>query len=273
AQVTALEIEQADGTTKKRVVRLHGAADLKRNPQIAADEFRLLTLLQSAGIAAPKPYYVDSAAEIFATPCIVIDYIEGESDFAPANLEDHLRQFAAALAQIHQIDASNPQLSFLPQHDLIYADKLKLRPAQLDDSLDEGRIRDTLEAVWPLAQNNAATLLHGDYWPGNLLWQAGKLAAVIDWEDALLGDPLLDLGNSRLEILWAFGEEAMERFTDHYQAALPSLDFAHLPYWDLCAALRPASRIGEWAGDAITERKMRVGHKQFITQAFDALAR
>ena len=32
-------------------------------------------------------------------------------------------------------------------------------------------------------------LLHGDYWPGNVLWQQGRLAAVLDWEDAALGGP------------------------------------------------------------------------------------
>ena len=273
AHVTALEIEQAAGATKKVVVRQHGAADLKQNPHIATDEFRLLTRLQSAGIPAPKPCYVEASGEIFATPCIVIEYIEGQSDFAPANMDDYLLQVAAALASIHQVAGVTADLSFLPQHALIFASKLRHPPAHLDELLDEGRIRAALESRWPLAQTHPSALLHGDYWPGNLLWRAGKLAAVIDWEDALLGDPLVDLGNSRLEILWAFGAEAMERFTEHYRAAQPGLDFTHLPYWDLCAALRPASKIGEWAGDKLTERNMRAGHRQFITQAFDALAR
>ena len=107
--------------------------------------------------------------------------------------------------------------------------------------------------------------------------------AVIDWEDAKLGDPLADLATSRLDILWIFGRDAMQEFTRHYQSimhrsALTS-DFTNLPYWDLSAALRPASAIAEWAavyppwGRAdITEKTMREGHKWFITQAFRALA-
>lgn len=39
-------------------------------------------------------------------------------------------------------------------------------------------------------------LMHGDYQIGNVLWEraAPKAAAVIDWEMATVGDPLLDLG-------------------------------------------------------------------------------
>ena len=73
AQVTALEIERPGGPIAKMIVRQHGAVDLKRNPQIAADEFKLLQLLQSLGLPTPSPYYFDQSGEIFATPSIVIE--------------------------------------------------------------------------------------------------------------------------------------------------------------------------------------------------------
>jgi aminoglycoside phosphotransferase (APT) family kinase protein len=114
-------------------------------------------------------------------------------------------------------------------------------------------------------------LLHGDYWPGNILWRDGQLVAIIDWEDAKVGDPLADLGYTRLEILWAFGIDAMHQFTDHY-LSLAAIDVTHLPYWDLCAALRPASKIGKWAADDDVEKRMRERHRVFITQAFDKLS-
>jgi aminoglycoside phosphotransferase (APT) family kinase protein len=40
----------------------------------------------------------------------------------------------------------------------------------------------------------AATLVHGDYHYGNLLFDGGSVVAVVDWEIARLGDALLDLG-------------------------------------------------------------------------------
>jgi aminoglycoside phosphotransferase (APT) family kinase protein len=269
AQVTALEIERPDGQIEKMIVRLHGAADRAENPNIAADEFKLLQHLKVAGLAVPKPYLVDKSGDIFATPYIVIEFIDGETDFAPATLDDAILQLATHLDSIHRVDTA--ALNFLPSQEQKYTDKLGQRPAILDESLSEGRIRDTLEAVWPLTRHNPSTLLHGDYWPGNVLWKDGQLAAVIDWEDAAIGDPIADLGIIRLELLWTFGIEAMQQFTQDYQA-MTTLDFSNLPYWDLCAALRPASKLSEWAGDAVTEKRMREGHRHFITQAFEQLA-
>ena len=252
------------------IVRQHGDVDFKRNPHIAADEFRLLQILQSAGLAAPAPYHLDQSGEIFSRPYVVVEYIEGKPEFAPSNLADLLLQLATHLSRIHNVDCSNLDLSFLPEQEKIYAEKFRERPAKVDESLDEGRIRDALESVWPLPQRNRSVLLHGDFWPGNTLWRDGRLVAVIDWEDAELGDPLADVANSRLEILWAFGIEAMHSFTHHYKS-MTTIDFTNLPYWDLCAALRPAFKLAEWAADDVTERTMREGHRLFFTQAFEKL--
>ncbi|MBO0780674.1 MAG: phosphotransferase [Ktedonobacteraceae bacterium] len=272
AQVTGLEIEQADGRTQKMLVRQHGARDLQHNPQIAADEFKLLHLLHSAGLATPAPYYLDQSSEIFPTPYIVIEYVEGETEFAPSHLTSFIHQFATHLSRIHQVDCSNLDLSFLPEQTKSYTEKLRDRPATVDESLNEGLIRDTLEAVWPLPQYNPSALLHGDYWPGNILWKNGQLAAIIDWEDARFGDPLADVANSRLEILWAFGIDAMQHFTHQYQSLNP-IDFTNLPYWDLCAALRPIAQAAQWADWAAGEQIMRERHQWFVTRALKTLPR
>jgi aminoglycoside phosphotransferase (APT) family kinase protein len=270
AQVTALEIEQPQQATKKIVVRQYGALDLQQNPNIAAHEFRLLQGLYALGLAVPMPYFFDQTGEIFATPYLVIEYMEGTTEFAPADLSAFIVQMATQLSLIHAIDMSSLDLSFLPKQDQKYAKKFSERPLKLDDSLAEGRIRDVLEAVWPFPQPNKTSLLHGDFWPGNLLWQQGQLIAVIDWEDAELGDPLAEVAITRLELLWAFGKAAMTHFTQQYRS-LTALDFTSLPYWDLCAALRPAFKLGEWAADDLAEKRMRARHHWFITQAFHRL--
>ena len=270
AQATALEIEQSDGRTKKMVVRQHGNEDLKQVPQIAAHEFKLLQILQSVGLAVPAPYHLDQSGEILATPYVVIEYIEGQSEFAPSNLPTFILQLAMHLARIHSLDGSNTDLSFLPKQEKKVAEKLGQRPVNVDESLSEGQIRDTLQSIWPVPQQNKSVLLHGDFWPGNLLWKNGHLVAIIDWEDAAVGDPLADVANSRLEILWAFGIDAMHQFTHHYKS-MAAIDFTNLPYWDLCAALRPASKMSEWGLDDTTEKAMRAGHKLFVEQALEKI--
>jgi len=271
AQVTALEIERPDGQTQKMIVRQHGAVDLQQNPQIAADEFKLLQITQSAGLATPAPYYIDQSGDIFPTPYVAIEYIEGKTEFALDYVADFIPQFATHLARIHAVDCSKRDLTFLPEQRQKYAKKISELPPKLDESIDEGRIRDVLESAGQLSQHNASVLLHGDFWPGNLLWNDGRLVAVIDWEDAALGDPLADVANSRREILWAFGIDAMHSFTQHYQS-ITTIDFTNLPIWDLFAALRPAFQIAEWAGDDITEQRMRERHRLFVAQAFEKLS-
>src|SRR6266571_382244 len=138
AQVTALEIERPDGQTQKMIVRQHGEVDLKRNPHVAADEFELLHILHSAGLATPEPYHLDQSGEIFSTPYVVIEYIEGKPECAPAHVTDLILQLATQLSRIHTVDCSNLDLSFLPKQETRYAEKIRARPTNLDDSLDEG---------------------------------------------------------------------------------------------------------------------------------------
>src|SRR5260370_25261061 len=201
ARVTALETMRPAGHAQNGIAGQHGELDLNHNPQVAADEFKLLHLLHSVGLATPAPYRFDQSGEIFSAPYIVIEYIEGKPEFAPSNLPDLIFQLATQLSRIHHVDCSKLDVSFLPQQANIYAHKLRARPAKVDESLDEGPIRDALEAVWPFPQWNTSFLLHGAFWPGNILWRDGQLVAVIDWEDAALGDPRADVAHSRLEIL------------------------------------------------------------------------
>jgi aminoglycoside phosphotransferase (APT) family kinase protein len=271
AQVTAIELQRADGQTQKLIVRQHGAADLARNPQVAADEFALLRIVHDAGVPAPAPYYLDESGEFFETPAVVLAYIEGETVFALADIPDLLPQFARQLAAIHRIDRASHDIAFLPDHAAHWGEIISHRPAHLDDSLSEGRIRDALEAAWPWTQRNTSCLLHGDYWPGNILWRDGQLVGIVDWEDAAMGDPLADIAISRLDLLWAFGMDAMVRFTREY-AALAPIDFTSLAYWDLCAALRPAGRLGDWASDEAAEARMRERHGLFVAQALEQLS-
>jgi len=273
AQLTALEIEGPDGGTQKVVVRRHGDADCNANSNIAADEYRLLHALQAVGIAAPRPLYLGAADAVFDRPYIVIEYVEGETEFEPADEADNIRRLAAQLAAIHRADIARLDLSFLPRQEESETVRINRRPAHLDDSLSEGRIRDFLESTWPITQRNPQALLHGDFWPGNVLWKEGRIAAVIDWEDAALGDPLADLANSRMEILFFFGLDALDTFTRAYLRELPALDVGNLHYWDLCAALRPASKLSSWGLDEDTKRTMRERHALFVNQAFEQLGR
>tara|TARA_Y100001960_G_scaffold220563_1_gene230694 strand:+ start:154 stop:603 length:450 start_codon:yes stop_codon:yes gene_type:complete len=82
-------------------------------------------------------------------------------------------------------------------------------------------------------------LLHGDLWPGNVLWQDGRLVAVVDWEDGAAGARLIDVAIARSDLSWGYGWDAMEAFTARY-ATRTGCDLSALPLWNLRATLRQA---------------------------------
>lgn len=270
AETTMLEVARPDGGVDKLVVRRHGPRDLAANPHVARDEHRLLTLLHGAGLAVPAPHHVDEAGELLGSPLIVIDFVDGTDTLDEADLHDGLTQMAAFLSDLHRLDGNDPALAFLSDPQAQVAAALANPPDQLDHSLSESLIRDALAPAWPPKGEQKRSVLHGDYWPGNVLWHDGKLAAVIDWEDAGAGDPLTDLANARLELLWWYGREAMETFTSLYRQGTES-DLANLPLWDLYAALRPCSKLGTWGLDDDELQAMQEQHALFVQQALSAL--
>lgn len=268
AKITALEILSPNQQTKKMVVRQYGEATLKQNLHVAENEFKLLKLLQSENLPIPQPYFLDESREILATPYVVIEFIDGQHGHMPAHVEDFLFQFAGCLARIHRVDCSKRNFDFLPKQKSKYVKKLSEQPANSDESWSENRVRGTLKTTFP--QNNQDVLLHGDFWPRNTLWREEQLVAVIDWENAALGEPLSDLANARLEILWAFGWQAMHDFTSEYKTIMSSLDFTTLAHWDLYAAMR-LSTFPQWGLSVAVEKNMHKQHSAFVKQALTSL--
>ncbi len=254
AQMTVLEIETPDGNRTRCVLRCPGEAQLAENPTTIENEYRVLQLGQDWGLPMPASLRLLLPGEVLPTACLAMEYMEGQPDFSPAHLKDFLTQAAGALAEIHATTRGGSGLDFLPCRENT-CQEILTESSQAGD-LPSDTLLSSLQGFSPPAMTNASALLHGDFWPGNLLWQNGQLKAVIDWEDASLGDPLIDLGIARLEVVWMFGPPALPLFTEVYAAHNP-LDFRALPYWDLCAALRLSrlvgNNLGEWANSFATQ--------------------
>ncbi len=269
ANVTVLEIEAGDGTSRKLIHRLHGEVDLQQNPNVAADEFRVLQLTRAAGLATPAPVYLDTTDPLFSTPSLVLEYAEGKTDLKPADPAAYVTQLARELARIHRMDTAGRDLSFLLRVEDDCADALGKHGGTGDTTADERRLLALLALLalrWPLPRNNTPVVLHGDYWPGNTLWQDGRLTAVIDWEDTRRGDPLFDVSNARFEILMLFGAEIMDLFTRHYESLNP-VDAGCLPWWDVYTAFRMVNKLDFLATEQRDESLIRADHQWFVDQA------
>lgn len=271
ALVVALDVRRGD-EVQRLVLRRYRETDLNLSSRVARNEYRLLHTLLRIGVPTPRPFGLDETGEIFPEPYIVMQRLDGAPELARPPRAEIVPQLAATLAALHAADRSTLDLSYLPRQSDVVAALLAKRPVYDDESAEERAVGATLAAVWPLTPRNAPVLLHGDFWPGNVLWRDGRLVGVIDWEDAALGDPLADLANTRFELLWAYGDAAMREFTRLYTAIRRDLDLTELPYWDLYADLRLATHVAAWSDDPVSQRAMRAAHRAFISEAFARLA-
>jgi aminoglycoside phosphotransferase (APT) family kinase protein len=268
AQVSALEAVSADGVATSLVVRQYGAWQREHDPDSAAHESHLLSLLHAAGLRVPRPLLADDSGTILPGPYLVIEYVDGDAmiDPALATLPEAtvISQLATELARIHDAAVPLGDLPYLTDMTRYAARRIRDRPVVPDESLNEPAVRAALDRIWPPPVVNEPVLLHGDFWPGNTLWRDGALVAVIDWEDAGIGDPVADVSNARMEICIGYGAAAAREFARQYRALRPAVDLSTLPHWDLYAALRHAGRIGTWGLPPAELARLQSGHREFV---------
>ncbi|MCC5794168.1 MAG: phosphotransferase [Chromatiales bacterium] len=243
AEVLAVTVRLPAGPMEHLVIRRHRNIDGKADRRDrAAREHALLTQLHAAGAPVPK-------SRLFVAPDTLIqERIEG-STALPA---DAAPMMAQALATIHAADTSG--LPPLPVCDDPGPDLRTWFP-NWDD------LAAALDGIEPYP--GEPVLLHGDFWPGNLLWHEGRLAAVLDWEDAAIGDPLADVACARVELACAAGDEMAEAFSRAY-FELTQADDTRLPAWELYVSTAALQYMDGWglAPDALAARKATTRARQ-----------
>src|SRR4051812_38151551 len=89
AEITALEIERADGQMLQVVVRKYGATDLSQNRNVAEHEFRLLRVAREHSLTVPEPHFFDDSGSLLTSPFVVVEYVDGTTEFEPADIESY----------------------------------------------------------------------------------------------------------------------------------------------------------------------------------------
>ncbi len=255
-----LALASPQAASRRLIALTHSATDRARNPHIARDEFRTLKALRQAGLPVAQPLHVDESHQ---PPFLLTTALPGAPRTDPQDEAAFCKALAAALADIHDLDLQRHHLAHLPSESELITHWLEA-PSQRDNAIAK-----TLKCALDNIARNPPALLHGDFWPGNLLWQSATLTGIVDWEDARLGDPLSDLGKCRLELLWALGAAAMAQFTACYLAQNSRLDAGALPFWDLWGAARLSHFASFTANDHLPRRRRLF--RQFVVDAMAAL--
>lgn len=178
-------------------------------------------------------------------------------------------QCGAILARIHALPAS--QLPDLPR--LTAADKLRALRQQY---VQQGRPRPVFELAFRwlfrrLPQEPVGCLVHGDFRNGNLIVQAGGIAAVLDWERAFVGDPMYDLGWLCVGS-WRFGEidhpvggfGSLSAFAEAYRAEGGTVDLDRARFWEVYGSLDwgvTTAELGQEAGRTQSLEAAAIGRR------------
>jgi aminoglycoside phosphotransferase (APT) family kinase protein len=247
ADVFRLDVEGVGGALRSVVLRVHGA---HHNGHSAALEFAILRSVEGLGICAPRALALDETLSHIAYPYLILDHVDGETVFPDGPSDPKIATMAKALAGVHS--ASVPTRLNLPMRD----DPLPEVFDYLPGGGEFDALRRKLLKIGTTRYDGRAVLLHGDFWPGNLLWRGGDLVAVLDWEDAACGDPLSDVACTALELRYIAGEEGTESFLRAYGDVSP-IDRHRLALWQIYVAAAGHHSMGAWGLEAGREAHMR----------------
>jgi aminoglycoside phosphotransferase (APT) family kinase protein len=171
--------------------RIAGPADVIR-------QGRIMSALNAAGIPSPAIPAMSADPVIDGRPFILMEAVDG-TRIEKASMEhrgiDITTSAVAVLKRLHalpreQTGIGDEESVGLQAEMMRWATLMQRAPDEL--TIRAGELGGLLAVQVPAER--APSLVHGDYHYGNMLFRGSEVVAVLDWEIAQIGQPLLDLG-------------------------------------------------------------------------------
>ena len=263
-----------------------------------ARETRLLGALADSNIPHARLVGADIAGELLGAPFIVTEWIDGFSPKAPLpagfatpeSAHALAWELTDALAKIGNADYLALGLGDFGKPDGFLERQVGRWNAQLERA--HCRHLDGVEALCEALtkdrpQSQRSAIIHGDYQFINVMFAPAappRLAAVIDWETATIGDPLLDLGwmlagwqepgeppahGSYMD--WT-GMPTRAAVAQRYAAAT-GLDVSRIDYYTALALFKLAAIMEGWYLQHLNGQSRVAEHAQMETMVPQMIAR
>jgi len=261
AQVYRLDLQHLEGSRGRVVLRILGDAYTRHNAEL---EFALLDSLFRVGLPVPEPLFVDTTCKWLDRPNLIMSFVDGTTEPPETGMDRYIDEMAEKLALVHRTEVD--VLPELPK---------RLNPLEelfdfLPKSSEWVALREYLSALKDTEFRGTSKLLHGDFWSGNLVLANNRIAAVLDWEDAAIGDPLSDVACTCLELRYIYGTEGMERFQQAYSRH-ESIEGDRFALWLIYVAAAAQKYMSDWNLSPSREAHMRRTAIQTITESADYL--
>jgi aminoglycoside phosphotransferase (APT) family kinase protein len=193
-----LRLEPPGGDDVTAVLRVPPPGARPIGPADILRQGRIMAALYRAGLPAPAVLAaVPAAATASGRPFLIVEMVRGvgieeasqttpDADLAAAAV-DALRAIWRLPVEESGLVGEEP---VVPLAEIDRWERLVERsPAEL--VVDAASLARSLRSARPAVR--PPVLVHGDYHYGNLLFNQGRVVAILDWEIAELGQPLMDL--------------------------------------------------------------------------------
>lgn len=247
-----VDCKMGDGSLFQFVIRRYAIFGDYDRGEKARREFKTLQLLKKHGLPVPEPIYLDDAGGILGSPGIITQYMPGSLIMAQPYPAKWAEMLAETLARIHAIPINDSTTSFLldANSEVLWFLKTKESIPQYISTHPNGK------ALWQAMLDYLPnmiivkpSLVHIDYWSGNILWDKGVISGVVDWEEAAQGDPGIDVAYCRMDMVLCGMVEAADRFLAIYEKESDT-PVSNLGFWELAAAVRPMFNPAGWISES-----------------------
>ncbi|HET7444562.1 MAG TPA: aminoglycoside phosphotransferase family protein [Solirubrobacterales bacterium] len=200
----------------------------------ALHEQKVLRALGGLGGMAPVALGGDLEGRWSEYPTSLISWVDGRPDITPADPEGWARELGRALAVVHAVQSE--RLAELPS---VFDGRGGAEEILAGPLAAEARSR------WPEIVAAPEVLTHNDFWSGNVVWQDGRVAGIVDWSGASRGPRGFDLGWCRLDLVLLFDQRIADEFVAAYEAAAGQA-VGDVRLWDCWAAARSEDGVESW---------------------------
>jgi aminoglycoside phosphotransferase (APT) family kinase protein len=230
--VRFVRVEMPSGTAVTLVLRLFTSIEwLAREPDLAWREAAALSVLESSAVPTPELIALDADGSQAGVPAVLCTRLSGQPQWSPpgGDVDRWVGGLAAYLPAIHATDAS----SFGWMYQRYNEGRQLTVPSWANDRRVWERAIEVVEAG-PPSSDRPPVFVHRDYHPGNVLWARNRPTGVIDWVNASVGHPGIDVAHCRLNLRECHSAASADLYLDACRRALAD-DCWH-PWWDLAVA-------------------------------------
>jgi aminoglycoside phosphotransferase (APT) family kinase protein len=192
-----VDVKDNDGATRY-VLRLPPPGARIAGPADVIRQGRIMSALRGAGLPTPAICLMSSDPAVDGRPFILMERVDGARIEVTATREKPLDIATSAVTVLKRMQALPVEKTGIADEEPVGLNDEMMRWAMLMQRAPEeltthaGELGGLLAAQRPVER--PPTLVHGDYHYGNMLFRGREVVAVLDWEIAELGQPLLDLG-------------------------------------------------------------------------------